>query len=123
MKLSSPSKPLHRCVSNLKIYTPGSLSKPLQGLESQTNIILYSFLIASLSLVSTPTRLTAARYPWTIDWSYLFVVVNNYLQESNARLGNCDREGDNGEDVEQVEGAGGEVGQVQAGGKLIVTFA
>ena len=73
--------------------------------------------------MSTPTRLTAARYPWTIETSYFFVVLNNYLKESNARLGNCDREGDNGEDVEQVEGAGGEVGQVQAGGKLMVTFA
>ena len=38
-----------------------------------------------------------------------------YLQESNARLGNRHGEGDDGQDVEHVEGAGGEVGQVQAG--------
>ena len=62
--------------------------------------------------MSTPTRLTAARYPWKIDfccWEQF-----DYLQEGNARLGNCNGEGDNGQDVEQVEGASGEVGQVQA---------
>ena len=38
----------------------------------------------------------------------------NHLQQSDARLGNCNGERDKGKDVEQVERAGGEVGQVQA---------
>ena len=42
------------------------------------------------------------------------------LEESNAGLGNCHREADGGQDVEQVEGPGGEVGEVQHGVEKLV---
>lgn len=76
--LASPSKPLHTECTGVyvvkNINTSASLCtrlyiiknihpcKPYQTPASPSPT-LYSFLIASLSLVSTPTRLTAARYP------------------------------------------------------------
>ena len=82
----------------------------------------YSLLTSSLSLVSIPTRLTAARYPWVRDKVDIqsIKLVPGYLETGDGGLEYRHGEAEGGEDGEHVERARGEVAEVKHGVEQLV---